>query len=193
MKIHINPIFFGIVGFLCIVDHSFLPLAVIGFSLIHECAHLLAMKVLSYDVAAFEIKPFGFSIHTTSKYKNYTSDIFVALAGPLANLFVAAVITVLYVKGIFFKNSIFYIAVNLMLFLLNICPIEFLDGGRILKSILYKHFLPDAADKIASIISLIFIGALLILGAYIFIWADYNFTLLLIGIYLLVILLERLR
>ncbi len=120
------------------------------FAVIHECGHLIAGILLGMKPDKMEIKPFGVSISFDIKEKDYNikikkgnlleiKKIFVALAGPLTNI---CIIFMLWMCPVFYiseNDKILMIFSNLTLVIFNILPIYPLDGGRILKGILYFY------------------------------------------------------
>ena len=117
------------------------------FAIIHELGHLIAGILLGMKPEKIEIKVFGVSISFDVKREDYNikikkgnllevKKIFVALAGPLTNVF----IMIIFISNIFdisYYDKILIIFSNMTLILFNILPIYPLDGGRILKGIFY--------------------------------------------------------
>lgn len=82
-------------------------------------------------------------------------DILVSIAGPLSNLF-TAIVFALFIKGLFlfarpmleipsygtyiFKILIYFVWINLVLFVFNLIPLPPLDGSHILFALLPEHF-----------------------------------------------------
>ncbi len=185
MKIKFDPVFVGVITFYCLLERSVLPLYVVVAALLHEIGHFAVIKRLKYPVSAFEIQPIGFKIVEGSACKSYLQDIAVAAGGPITNLTCAAII---YIFSAIVKTetTAFAIAINLTLFAVNMLPIGVLDGGRIVYALLAQKFGILAADAIMPKISFSFSLLLIVLGIAIFAASGYNFSLLLIGIYLLI-------
>lgn len=115
------------------------------FALIHEFGHLIMGLILGMKPQKLEIIPFGISISFKTNPIDYNKKvlhgnlmelkkIIIAFAGPLTNL-----IIIFLVKNISLNvfQCLMIIYSNLLLFLFNLLPIYPLDGGRILKSMLY--------------------------------------------------------
>ena len=110
------------------------------FAITHEIGHLLAGILLGMRPTQMEINPFGVSIDFDIKRKDYNvkigkgnllelKKIFVALAGPVTNALIIIILMEFHKMIMIFSN------ITLIIF--NILPIYPLDGGRILKSIIY--------------------------------------------------------
>ena len=163
------------------------------FAIIHEFGHLLAGILLGMKPAKMEIRPFGVSIDFDVKGKDYNirigkgnfielKKIFVALAGPMTN-----VIIILIISNVFsfeYNDKMIMIFSNMALILFNILPIYPLDGGRILKGMIYmfngKYTAEEYIYKISYItlliitiissIAILYLKNIAIFLAIIFLW-----------------------
>ena len=119
-----------------------------------------------------------------------TDELFILLSGPLINLVLSLVLKLIYFNGgCYIINLISY--QNLFLGIVNLLPISSLDGGRILYILLSKKLDFILAERILNIISLLFLIPLCILGFLLLIKSKYNFSLLILGCYLLSYVLFR--
>ena len=165
------------------------------FAMIHEFGHLLAGILLGMKPAKIEIRPFGVSIDFDIKGKDYNikikkgnflelKKILVALAGPITN---ALIISILMLSNIFnfdYDDKMIMIFSNITLIIVNILPIYPLDGGRILKGIIYIFNGKHTAEKyiygisyitliiitIISSIAILYLKNIAIFLAIIFLW-----------------------
>ena len=140
------------------------------FAFLHELGHLFAGLIVGMKPEKMELKPFGFSISFKLNPKDYNrkikqanmleiKKIIVCLAGPVTNVII--ILITMYLKfNIFERLMIIY--ANLLLIFFNILPIYPLDGGRILKSIIYIFWGKYKAEKYTHNISLITITILTI-------------------------------
>lgn len=137
------------------------------FALIHECSHIIVAKLLGLKIQSIEFMPFGFFTNMQASIDDYNikfgksnlvefKKIFIVIAGPLLNLFLAFVLSSL-------DKTIVY--VNLVLFFFNIIPIFPLDGGRLLKSILKIILGPEKAQNITKIFTKISCIILIAVGS----------------------------
>ena len=151
-------------------------------ALIHELGHITVMLLCKQKIVKIKILPIGLDIKTAPCVSSYKTDIAVSVAGILANL-----CTVLICSQFddtfalsFFKMS------NMILIILNILPIRSLDGGQILERTLECATAPDTAEKIMKTVSFICLFLLWSIAVWIFFKSNYNFTLLIMCIYLFV-------
>lgn len=111
------------------------------FAFFHELTHLIIGLCVGFRPSLFEIKPIGFSVSFYNKASDYNvkikngnlielKKIVVYCAGPLFNLITAIFLYIV-------NSKIEYVYINLIIFIFNIIPIYPLDGGRILKSLIY--------------------------------------------------------
>ena len=128
------------------------------FAIIHEFGHLLAGILLGMKPTKIEIKPFGVTIDFDITRRDYTikikkgnlleiKKIFVAFAGPFTNGLI--IIMLILFNKIYFDDydKMIIIFSNMTLIIFNILPIYPLDGGRMLKSIIYIFKGKHIAEK----------------------------------------------
>ena len=190
MSITVTLPFIAMCIMFIIIDGTLLPVVVLLFALLHELGHLLSMKLCGYRVKRFEITAVGGNIVCEEKHKSYFFDIIVALSGPMVNFILIILIYKLIGLGFFAKNGMFYLAVNFLLMAVNLLPVSFLDGGRALSALLSLFILPDKRERVMYVVSLIFSTFLVVGGAYLLYITGFNFSLLLIGVYLTFMLLK---
>ena len=120
-------------------------LIIMFFCIIYELGHIIAGFFLGMRTEKLEIMPYGLTISLKVKPKDLNlkikkgtllelKKIIVAIAGPFLSLVIAIVFTYLDIP-IIIKQEVVYS--NILILLFNLIPIYPLDGGRILKGILY--------------------------------------------------------
>ena len=127
---------------------------------------------------------------TRLSYGGCRREIAIALAGPAANLFTAAVLicVMLFCKA---SGLLKPAVVNISLAVFNLLPIEPLDCGRAVRYKLMCCMNTVRAEKTVFIIGVAFLVPLSAMGFYVLIKSRYNITLLLASIYLSWMLLKR--
>lgn len=117
------------------------------FAFLHELGHLLAGVVLGFKPKSLKINPLGLSISFWIKAEDYNKRIYqgnllavkkllIAMAGPMVNFILVLLFSICDIK-IFNIDQELLIYSNVLIGLFNLIPIYPLDGGRILKNILY--------------------------------------------------------
>ena len=110
-------------------------LIIMLFSIIHEIGHIIVGLILKMKLEKIEIIPFGITASFYSDFKeSKIKEIFVALAGPIVSLAMAILggnFDITYIANEEFVYS------NILICIFNLIPIYPLDGGRIIKGILY--------------------------------------------------------
>ncbi len=135
--IHPSTVIFLIILSLCGAGYE--GLITLGCALIHELGHYFAARLCHIEPSKITIYPFGADMVLSNGLRSYKSDIFIALSGPIFNL-------ILLLFGIFFSLGDFFCACNLGLALINLMPINGLDGGTVLRGFLSLFFSPRAAE-----------------------------------------------
>ena len=165
------------------------------FAIIHEFGHLLAGILLGMKPEKIEIKPFGVSIDFNITRKDYNikirrgnlleiKKIFVAFAGPVTNALIIIAFMVFPIFNFNAYDKMIIVFSNITLIIFNILPIYPLDGGRILKSMIYifkgKHtaeiyihiisYITLIMITVISSIAILYLKNIAIFLAIIFLW-----------------------
>ncbi|MGM0369389.1 MAG: M50 family metallopeptidase [Bacillota bacterium] len=171
MKFKFNLLFLLIL-FLFALTGLFLK-ATLSFIVVilHELAHSIIAYKLGVEVREIELLPFG----GVAKFRDLIElapsiEFKVAIAGPLLNLFLAAV-TVLIIRYQLLVNQPlwFFLRLNLMMALFNLIPAFPLDGGRIMRAKLSQQLgFKDATSKVlwwSKVLAVLF-AILSVIGIY---------------------------
>lgn len=155
----------------------------LGAVIIHESGHLIFMYLLGIIPSGIEIRPFNITIIEKQRYKSpLYIDIIITSAGPLFNF-------LLYICC--FNNFLSFAYVNLLLGLFNLLPAAALDGGQILYLLLTKIFSREKSAKIIDITTILVSLPIFFIGLFVLLNSKYNFSLLFIGLYLILTLFIR--
>lgn len=110
--------------------------------LLHEVGHALTARKFNLISKSITLFVFGGIADIQGNMSKASVEFFIALAGPLTNLFIALL---LYYSAYYFRvyHSIYLIITylaytNLLLALFNLLPAFPLDGGRVFRAIIWK-------------------------------------------------------
>jgi len=161
IKVNLQIFIFLLIFYLTKQLEIYAVLMLLAF--LHECGHLLAGLLLKLKPRKLEINPFGLAVifeEFGSKNNSFEwKKVIISAAGPLTNLIIMlAVIFTNPPIADLTKEIIIYS--NLLIIAFNLLPIYPLDGGRIIKGILYIYKGRNAADNISNKIANI--GAILL-------------------------------
>ncbi len=170
-------IFFAV---LFAADFSLMSIIPFVAALIHETGHLLAIKLCGMKIYKIKILPFGIDIKKQEQLTSYAADIFVSCAGILANISAVLLCNFLPPTDI----AGFFVSSNIVLIIINVLPIRTLDGGMALEKILLLKLRPDIVDCIINFLSLCSIFLLGSVAIWLLFYTSYNFSLLLMCMYL---------
>lgn len=140
--------------------------------LAHELSHSIVSKNLGLDVKKISLFILG-GIAQIEKEPEKASDEFkIAIAGPAMSVFLflvfgalARIFTNLNLSEVLIAPTLYLSQVNLIVAIFNMIPAFPLDGGRVLRSIIW-HFKGDVrvATKVASFLGIVFAYMLIFLG-----------------------------
>lgn len=184
-KIKIKFYFIAVASIMILLDKTGKIGLGLIFAAIHEIGHLSAMYLKRCPPTEIVAGLFDVNIKDScANTRTYRDDIIIYFFGPLFNLILAFIFYFLY--RIYFNENFFISASeNLTIFVFNILPVENLDGGQILFSLLAPKYGIRLAIHIVEIISFVVLIPIAVLGFYVLIISRYNFSLLLFSLYLI--------
>lgn len=184
VKIEITFLFCAVLCFLLLTDRTGLIIPVLAASLIHEAGHLFCMWAA--DCAPISIKLIPASVQITRHYKSSVNrDIAVSFCGPLVNICVFAA---LYLNYNLYKRDyiLTFAAVNLIIGLFNLLPINGLDGGSVLVLLLSKKMHTFKAESIVFFIGIFVSSAVFLFGVYLYLSGKFNLSVIIMAVYLFI-------
>ena len=185
IKVNIQIFIFLLIFYLTKQLEIYAVLMLLAF--LHECGHLMAGLLLKLKPRKLEINPFGLAVifeEFGSKNSSFEwKKVIIASAGPITNLII--MLAVIFINpvslSVLTKEIIIY--ANILIIAFNLLPIYPLDGGRIVKGLLYIYKGRNTADNLSNKIANI--GAILLTFAgSIAIYYFKNIAILLMLVYL---------
>ncbi|MDF2633007.1 MAG: peptidase [Caproiciproducens sp.] len=186
-RITVDFLFVAMLTVLLLGDKSGVAQVGILAAALHETGHLAVMHAFKVKPSKIKFTPFGIDIiKSCCINRSYKRDVLISLAGSGANIAAALVFY------LFSHSAIHpFIIANLVLATFNLLPIEPLDGGQALYSMLCLKLNADRAAKMVSISSFAVLTPLAILGFLILFHSPGNYYLLIVCIYLISLLLFK--
>lgn len=170
------------------LDSSGAVVWVLAGCLLHEAGHWMAIKLLGGKVVSFSLTLGGAELRLSATHPLPPRKMLLAVvAGPLANLIAVAASMWLAQRGAGERLYLFA-GVNLGLALFNLLPADWLDGGRVLKSLFAWFGRSAAGERLTRIFSGVVAAILLSFGGLLF-WQSEgrNFTLLAAGLWMVAV------
>lgn len=182
-RISVSFLFLAVAALLLWCDKSGIVVLTFIAAALHETGHFIMMQIFGVKLARIRVTPLGIDIEKSScTERSYQRDALVSFSGPFANLIFAGIFAFF---GEYFQ---LFAIINLALALFNLMPIEPLDGGQALYSLLCIHFSAERSAKAVSIVSFVVLLPLAVYGFLILFQTPWNFSLLAVCIYLMVLL-----
>ncbi len=188
--IRISFFFAAVVTLALILDRTGTALITLCAAVIHETGHLLCLLWFGEAPRLICLEPFGMRITRRGNIGvGLGCEAAIALAGPCANLLLAAVLAIV---GLCFgaaglKRAV---AVNLAIALFNLLPIHPLDAGRALYHLLCIRMNTVSAERTVTVVGFVLIVPLAAAGVFVLIKSRYNISLLLASVYLALLLIR---
>lgn len=187
-KVEVSGGFLLVSALLFYLDtENLLPLAALACGL-HELGHYLAVRFSGGEIVRFRLTAVGGELVLDKRRAlSYGRELFAILAGPGCNL-AAALLSARLGRG---EAAWVFTGVNLSLGAFNLLPIIPLDGGRALAILLGLFCREETAYEILRVCSLLLVAGLLLAGGALFFETGHNFTLAVVGLWLVAGLLRR--
>ncbi len=137
VRVRVNILLLLLIGIYIYLGLGFEIAVVIASLLLHELAHTIMAALLGVKVAEIELLPFG----GQASIEDFTAldpdrEIYMALAGPIISLSLAAVFH--FVPALHSVRAPLIVQLNLYLGIFNLLPALPLDGGRVLRAYLSR-------------------------------------------------------
>ena len=174
----------ALIALMLATDRTGLALPTLFSVFMHEAGHLFCMW--ASDTEPKEIRLVPTSVQITRSIKgSYKRDIAVAICGPLVNIILFLVLIFNYAA---FKNQTvsYYALLNLIIGLFNLLPVNGLDGGTILYSLLAKKMELNRACLIMRIVTALTGLIILTVGIVMTVKGSFNISVYIIAIYLFI-------
>jgi Zn-dependent protease len=145
--------------------------ALVAILVFHEYGHLRAMKRFGIPTKGMYLIPFVGCLAVGDKPKSRWQDVYISLMGPIYGL---AMTLAFYIGYLITENHFVGLvaSTSALINLFNLLPVYPLDGGRVIKSLVFS------GRKYFALVFLLFISALCTLGAF-------KFGLALIGFFII--------
>ena len=147
-------------------------------ALLHESGHVLVMFLYGVKIRGVKLRLFDVLIEA-DEAPTLRADVLITLGGPAANFLCAAILC-----PFSLKIGLPHAALGVF----NLLPVMSLDGGHLLGVLLSKRLSPRVCDIILRVSTFIILLPLMTAGIYILFRSGYNYTLLLISLYLIAVL-----
>lgn len=171
----------AVMSMVLILDSSNRFLCCFISALIHECGHLIAMCICHIKPSAIRLRLFDIVIESDTM-RDQSADFFITLAGPAVNLLCACVF--------YYISKTLFIS-NLVIGLFNLLPVLTFDGGHAVEIILSQRFSVRTCNIVLKSLTFIVLLPMFTMGVMVLFESTYNYSLLLISLYLVAILFLR--
>jgi stage IV sporulation protein FB len=161
--------------------------------IVHEWAHVLVSVALGMTVTEMELFPFGCAAKLECFAMSRVREIFVAAAGPLANMALACAVFFVdkYAFEITVKDRI--IASNLALAAVNLLPALPLDGGRIARAVFASFMGYRRATRLMAAGGIFFAVVIVGVGVWAAVEHALNVSFFIMGVFLCLAAVKELK
>lgn len=147
-------------------------------AVVHELGHLLCMLYFGFKPQYIKLTLFDVSI-VSNEDKSFSQSLLISIFGIAFNFFFGI---------IFLPINLTFSLSNFAIGLFNALPVKSLDGGAVLSLIFRRKLSYKATERILFFLTLLFSVSLVLLGTLVLFYSRYNYSLLVIGLYLFSVL-----
>ncbi len=174
-------------GLILYGNNPWLIAGVLAALMIHEISHILASRLLGYQVSQLTLNIFGGCLTIDPLFEaNPNAETIIAVAGPAVNFLMAMGVAYLSFLGFRHEYLEYWQQLNLGIGLVNMLPAYPLDGGRIVHAWLMKISGLKTAARVSRGITLGVALFFLISGSIRFFLNTAGFTLMILGLFILI-------
>lgn len=191
INICFSYIFVAVLTLIVFLDTSQRFLFCFVSALCHELGHIFTMSKLGRKPKKIICQLFNIKIiDTTRAVFSYKTDLAIVLSGVVVNFSLSLISYLIFLISnleIFLTFSI----VNLLTGAFNLLPVSNLDGGQAIYLILAQKLSDKTANRIIDVLTVLLILPISIAGFIVLFNSKYNFSLLLISVYLVITLIVK--
>lgn len=159
-----------------------------GFIIAHELGHVAAALILGAGTYSLKILPIGVNAAIDDSRCGKWRKILIYLAGPCVNLVFAVILLFVYANWFVNMELKSGVYINLSLAFFNLLPILPLDGGKVISELLSDQFGLYRTAKQMKVFSISVV--LLCMTIMLFKKTLFNFSAILVGIYIILCSME---
>lgn len=198
MRIRINLTIIIFMAIFCFTNQIKIYMLIMSFCFIHELGHIIMGRILGMQLEKIEIGPCGFSSSFIIKQADFSYEIkkrnnfelkqiIVAITGPIISLILVMIFTYIEIPYITKQEAVYS---NILIIIFNLLPLYPLDGGRILKGILYIQLGKEKSEYLIRNVTKITIIILTIISS-IAVYYFKNIAIFLVCIFLWSVILQE--
>lgn len=163
-------------------DDSGVFAAALCSAAVHELGHLLAIGFIGARISRLGLELTGALISYDNSQVSYSGEAFIAAMGPVFGMAFAIIMASL---AKFDDNFLVFAGVSFCLSIFNLLPARNLDGGMILHAMLSGLKNQIFAERVLCVTTCFTGLIIMVLGCYVLILTGSNFTILLVGVWIL--------
>lgn len=171
--------FFAVIALAAVLNDSRCVIISLFACFLHETGHIAAMTARKVKPLAVTLYGGGIKITPhTNRMLSFKDEIIIYAAGPIVNLVVFLVLLIID------RGTSDFASVNLFLFVLNILPARYLDGGQIF-SILRLNCTEQSIIARINVVQRIIIGVAIFTAGYLMLCVSFSISLAVTLFYLI--------
>ncbi len=191
IKIYVSFVFVAVFTLLIFLDTSQKLICCFISALCHESGHIFTMSKLGRKPKKIICQLFNIKIiDTTRAIFSYKTDLAIVLSGILVNFIFSFFSFLLYLISNL-EILLTFSIVNLLTGVFNLLPVSNLDGGQAIYLVLTQKLSDKTVNRIIDILTILLIFPISIVGFIVLFNSKYNFSLLLISVYLVITLIVK--
>lgn len=184
VKIEVNLLFFAVLLMVILIGYSTEYIIISLSMLVHEAGHTITAVILGKKVYSIRVLPVGINANFSENTLFGRQNIIIYIAGPIVNIILSLAGLIVYSYCLQDSNDmLFFITANLYLAIFNLLPVIPMDGGMIIREILWGHIGFFSAKKYLKRINRALAFSMMVLGLFQLISSSWNFSMIIIGIF----------
>lgn len=176
----------AVLTLIIVTDKTFLSLWAFALIFAHEAGHIISAKILNVPINEINFGAASIDIPKSPVYyrKSFVGKMIIILSGFIFNLLIFIILSGIYI--ITENKFVILIALqSLVIGVINILPIESLDGGEAVNLVLRRFLSYENSKIISGILSIVFLMMIAFLGIFLMIKSSHSISIVFLAIYLI--------